>query len=1019
MGISGFLDYVERNCPQACERVDLGQVALKRLNTRRGRAPVGQNPLNLIVDADSCLHRLYGGSFTDWVCGGQWNSMFQFIDNLAKACRSHNIKLLVYFKGSLDTHHTHNWIKQQTQGRNTAYQALCHVHNKGTPPPKVWFVPPVALDTCIRLALRQCGIQTVSSFRDHKFEVINYLRYNGCQGVLAQSADFLIFDPPQVFSSHHLKLTRKGELLTLQYHINEILKVLDLHPERFVIFAALLGNHILPEEDLALFQWSLLGPDHPLNGLRARANQLVMPPCDVIVLNIANYVRSIPDIQDEDAIARDVFKANKTGIEQKINKFKACVKYYWSGTRDAWTHSRKNNYGRSNTAGGYPDTALHSESPHGQGVDLHGQSQYNCSQEASDLSQDLANLSIDAEKISPSCQSDTVSSKEEPKTNGDSESVGEDDSQSKPVDISKIPSLMSQPVAPCFSVSTPPLPHVAPEVLRIARHRHENAMLMPQVFQILSQGEIRLGYTLEDEMGPEFTPSALMFRPIRQKIYGLLFSIQQYYGINNREDFPRVVIKEWCVYQENTLQQPDAVEATPLEWVAPPISRMWLGRETEDKSYRLRAFLSCMSSDSPSMLKTAFVPRHAILLCCVLRYMMHFNPPILREHELDAFLSQSVSPILNQPKALQEMKISHITTRGIQLAAIFMRGIEAAMMANDACGSPIPWELCCPWLFFDGKLFQYKLSRAVNSSHLRDMCDGKMDQVGKVERMRQAIMEGIAYDFARARPTLPAHMGMDHMYPYPPMDYGMSFRPAGQMVPQGPGNKGRGRGSVYSRPMNGRGGRLEVAGMVVGEWAGSDGMRATRNGSGSGGGGGGRPYNSAGHQSWSMSPSHDPSFYFYGQGSQTMYGPPSFQDPMVHMQMISARGRWGGRTYPQGDRRPRQIKGNRGGNTGGKGRGVGRGVTIEMEDSQEVEDDESENVEVAVNSVENDTYDDAPELLKDESTTNKDAPAECNEYIDYGNSDKYGDGHMGGYDLPTATTDLSINGGDSYQITEQ
>ena len=28
------------------------------------------------------------------------------------------------------------------------------------------------------------------------------------------------------------------------------------------------GNHILTEEDLALFHWSLLGPDHPLNGLR-------------------------------------------------------------------------------------------------------------------------------------------------------------------------------------------------------------------------------------------------------------------------------------------------------------------------------------------------------------------------------------------------------------------------------------------------------------------------------------------------------------------------------------------------------------------------------------------------------------------------------------------------------------------------------------------------------------------------------------------------------------------------------
>lgn len=29
-----------------------------------------------------------------------------------------------------------------------------------------------------------------------------------------------------------------------------------------------LGNHILPDEDLAAFHWSLLGPEHPLASLK-------------------------------------------------------------------------------------------------------------------------------------------------------------------------------------------------------------------------------------------------------------------------------------------------------------------------------------------------------------------------------------------------------------------------------------------------------------------------------------------------------------------------------------------------------------------------------------------------------------------------------------------------------------------------------------------------------------------------------------------------------------------------------
>ena len=86
-------------------------------------------------------------------------------------------------------------------------------------------------------------------------------------------------------------------------------------------------------------------------------------------------------------------------------------------------------------------------------------------------------------------------------------------------------------------------------------------------------------------------------------------------------DVPKVVIKEWLNRRESTLPKPDLVEATPMEWLVPPVQRLWLGREPEDKTMRLRAFLSCMYSDSPAMLKTTYVPRHAIILCCVLRYV--------------------------------------------------------------------------------------------------------------------------------------------------------------------------------------------------------------------------------------------------------------------------------------------------------------------------------------------------------------------------------------------------------------
>lgn len=55
-----------------------------------------------------------------------------------------------------------------------------------------------------------------------------------------------------------------------------------------------------------------------------------------------------------------------------------------------------------------------------------------------------------------------------------------------------------------------------------------------------------------------------------------------------------------------------------------------------------------------------------------------------------------------------------------------MAGVEIALAANDVCGAPVPAPMCCPWLFFDGKLFHFKLLKANNNTPLIDMCDGQV-----------------------------------------------------------------------------------------------------------------------------------------------------------------------------------------------------------------------------------------------------------------------------------------------------
>lgn len=69
-----------------------------------------------------------------------------------------------------------------------------------------------------------------------------------------------------------------------------------------------------------------------------------------------------------------------------------------------------------------------------------------------------------------------------------------------------------------------------------------------------------------------------------------------------------------------------------------------------------------------------------------------------------------------------------MTPRGAHIASLIMAGVQHAMLVNDVCGAPIHRSMIPPWLYFDGKLFQYKLLKASSAPQvqLTDLCDGQV-----------------------------------------------------------------------------------------------------------------------------------------------------------------------------------------------------------------------------------------------------------------------------------------------------
>ncbi|CAG9857498.1 unnamed protein product [Phyllotreta striolata] len=821
-------------------------------NTNRKIRPIG-NKLKLIVDAENCLDRLYGGYFSDWACGGQWNRMVQFLSLLTQAIERGNIELAVVFNGTIEQCRINEWIAEQANVRQRVGMVLKHINTKGTPPPKIWWTPPTCLRSALRMALRHLGVTVMCTMDDHHQEVIAYCREYGFHGLLADDAEYAAFDPPRYFSSENLKLTYKGSIETKEYMISELTKTLKITQEQVCIMAALLGNFLLPESELQdLYKKLNLTKVNPDTGVENNIKKL------------SEFVSTLPSPSNMDALVTAVFGSLE---DKRSSKFRQSVQYYLNGTASGFLKyctppaksKPKKNFTNSDNLSNHAKTEDHdldtsgfaSETTEQEQESLHNYKQATAHCVIAEFDGlDGMNGLKDTNNKEEKCENNIAStvrkliamesvsddsplSSDPSRFNGVSNGSVNSNKPTASTSSSRVNILMGNANASNNVQASPKIaktnkstissnsiaPSVSPDVLRTASLRHQKGLMAPLILHVLSTQEIRLPCLMEDEGNREFPPIHDIYQPLRQRIYAVLFNLHhlRYVHAKKKESGelpdnaaqPDVIVKEWIHSRSNPYQCPEEVKAEPLPWAVPTLQRLWFGPSVDDKRRRMRALLSCLNSDMPLILNTAYVPQHMLIMACVLRYIMSQDKPIMRRHELDAFLCQAFNPNLMNPQYLQELTLNIVTSRGVQLAALFMKGVDMALVANDACGAPLPWLMCCPWLYFDGKLFHYTLTRSSHAKNILEVCENYIERVVKVERMRKAILEGLDVKFAKV--PLPPFTGPPMLRSIPPPCF-----PAMNMN----ANRGGGGGatSLRQRPIPSRGGQLQIAGVVVGSW---------------------------------------------------------------------------------------------------------------------------------------------------------------------------------------------------------
>lgn len=254
------------------------------------------------------------------------------------------------------------------------------------------------------------------------------------------------------------------------------------------------------------------------------------------------------------------------------------------------------------------------------------------------------------------------------------------------------------------SFATPPsgfVPVHDPRVTAIAKERHVNADNQVAIYSILCGYEYDSSATLEDKSDDALPPSALLFRPIRQRMYSLLLGDRQ----PQPTERPHAVL-EWCAYAGNRMEHPEVVPPLPLDMTGGGTSLEVLWLEDDVDELKWSAFFACLETSFGRSAEVATCPNPLLVVCCIVNYLI-LNVPSLMLWEAWALVAQAVHPFAKILQQLRQLRVERVIPRAVALGSVFMRGVSAVQCVLGVCNVPMPMEDAMPWLFFDGKLFHH------------------------------------------------------------------------------------------------------------------------------------------------------------------------------------------------------------------------------------------------------------------------------------------------------------------------
>ncbi|PSN42549.1 hypothetical protein C0J52_03836 [Blattella germanica] len=224
------------------------------------------------------------------------------------------------------------------------------------------------------------------------------------------------------------------------------------------------------------------------------------------------------------------------------------------------------------------------------------------------------------------------------------------------------------------------------KILQRANERNENCEITEYLNSLMLGDDYRLSVALENYSDVNLVPTARLYLPLRQRIYGVLFF-----------EKPTVsYVKEWCIEGMECPTKSSEVEIKQIkgiETLHPGLLKLWSDNFPDDKRWQLfvEILTDKLKLDATKLKNLGFpfaVP------VAVLFYVVKENGKLLSETEIDVILIQAAALQFYSADYIKAMRSQLrsspvLTKRAVEISTIFTRGVAIVLLLLSACGFPL------------------------------------------------------------------------------------------------------------------------------------------------------------------------------------------------------------------------------------------------------------------------------------------------------------------------------------------